>query len=223
MPLAIGARNADGTERDLTGETIEFRAAPDFQWLTPTVYKTDGDGIEIIDAEGGVFEVMFSRDDFIAGATLVWDVRDHRHGRQRFNDGFCRRGRKQAGQIRLAGDRSAAVAGGLSRCGARRAGAHRRRAGARSQPSLALSPSSHLQPGFKRTPASARGPPQSQPQALPTQGLAHRQRAAAWASWSKARASSQPLQRQSAGPRAAERRPRPSKRRSWPRRPSHDH
>ena len=75
MPLAIGARNADGTERDLTGETIEFRAAPDFQWLTPTVYKTDGDGIEIIDAEGGVFEVMFSRDDFIAGATLVWDVR----------------------------------------------------------------------------------------------------------------------------------------------------
>ena len=38
------------------------------------VYKTDGDGIEIIDVEAGGFEVMFSRDDFIAGATLVWDV-----------------------------------------------------------------------------------------------------------------------------------------------------
>ena len=75
MPLRIGAQNDDGSDRDLTGETIEFRAAPDFQWLTPTVYKTDGDGIEITDPEAGVFEVLFSRDDFIAGATLVWEVK----------------------------------------------------------------------------------------------------------------------------------------------------
>ena len=73
-PIAIGAQNDDGSPRDLTGETIEFRAAPDFQWSEPMVYKTDGDGIEIIDAEEGRFDIIFSRDDFIAGATLVWDV-----------------------------------------------------------------------------------------------------------------------------------------------------
>ena len=75
FPLRIGAQNDDGTPRDLTGETIEFRAAPDFNWLGPVVYKTDGDGITIEDAEAGVFAIMFSRDDFIAPATLVWEVK----------------------------------------------------------------------------------------------------------------------------------------------------
>ena len=92
--LRIGAQNDDGTPRDLTGETIEFRAAPDFNWLGPIVYKTDGDGITIEDAEAGVFEISVLTGRLHRAGDAGLGGEDHRYGRQRVDLGLRHRARQ---------------------------------------------------------------------------------------------------------------------------------
>ena len=61
--VRIGIRNDDGSARDLTGEMIEFRAAPSLSAGQATVAKIDGDGIEIVNAQNGLIDVVFTEEE----------------------------------------------------------------------------------------------------------------------------------------------------------------
>ena len=75
--IRIGIRNADGAARDLTDETIEFRAAPRLDADTAAIYKQDGDGVEVVDAALGLIDIVFTRAEtaVLGGVALNFDIR----------------------------------------------------------------------------------------------------------------------------------------------------
>jgi hypothetical protein len=70
--IRIGIRNSDGSARDLTGETIDFRAAPSLSASAATIFKTDGNGVTMVDAQVGLVDIVFTSVDTVAlrGALL---------------------------------------------------------------------------------------------------------------------------------------------------------
>lgn len=78
VPIAI--LKEDGSARDLTGETIEFRAAASLRTepAAVAIYKTDGDGLVVRDAESGRIDLVFYPEDTLdAPSLLLWDLRVH--------------------------------------------------------------------------------------------------------------------------------------------------
>ena len=77
--VRIGIQGANGNARDLTGEFIEFRAAPCLNSTNSTIYKVDGDGVQVVDATGGVVDIIFTPEDteHLGGQLLLWEIRVH--------------------------------------------------------------------------------------------------------------------------------------------------
>lgn len=73
--IRIGIQNPDGSARDLTGETIEFRAAASLSASASTIYKSDGNGVVMVDAEAGLIDIVFtSLDTAVLRGILLFDV-----------------------------------------------------------------------------------------------------------------------------------------------------
>lgn len=77
--IRIGIQAPNGGARDLTGEFIEFRAALSLQSTEILIYKVDGDGIQVVDAPGGLIDVVFIPEDteHLGGQLLLWEIRVH--------------------------------------------------------------------------------------------------------------------------------------------------
>ena len=74
--IRIGVRLADELARNLTDELIEFQAAPKLGSGSATITKSEGAGIEIVDAALGLIDLVFEPQD-TAGvpSTLLWEIR----------------------------------------------------------------------------------------------------------------------------------------------------
>lgn len=73
--VRVAVQNPDGSDRDLTGETLTFRAATSLAASAATITKTDGDGISIVDLEGGLVDLVFVPDDTLnAPSFLLWEL-----------------------------------------------------------------------------------------------------------------------------------------------------
>jgi hypothetical protein len=75
--VRIGVVNSDGSARDLTGETIEFRAAESLARDDALISKVDGDGIAIVSAVEGLIDVVFTSAETLAGLPphMLWEVK----------------------------------------------------------------------------------------------------------------------------------------------------
>jgi hypothetical protein len=74
--VRVAVQNADLSPRDLTGEVVEFRAAPSLGASAATISKTDGNGIVVVDAADGLIDVVFYPDDTATTPSLLlWEIR----------------------------------------------------------------------------------------------------------------------------------------------------
>lgn len=71
--VRIAIQTTTGSARNLTGETIEFRAAVNLSASATTIYKTDGDGIEIVndDPTLGYIDIVFQPSDTLSIPELL--------------------------------------------------------------------------------------------------------------------------------------------------------
>jgi len=75
--VRLAVRDQDGSARDISTDTLQFRAAVALAYSTAVLTKTVGDGLIVVDAELGLVDIVFSADDATSASfppVTYWEV-----------------------------------------------------------------------------------------------------------------------------------------------------